>query len=79
MLHRLKEERAGGSDDEDDDGGSGAAGDDLEGPHVVGKLVMWTALIAVCSAAHLSVWHCKPPPRLGSVTMDVVREAQRQR
>lgn len=43
---------------------------------VVGKLLVWTAIVAVTAVANLWVWQGYPPPKLGTITMAYVREAQ---
>ena len=46
---------------------------------VTGKLSLWTALLIVVAIFNQIVWRSKPPPALGTVTMEVVYSARRAR
>ena len=46
---------------------------------VTGKLSLWTALLIVVAILNQIVWRSKPPPALGTVTMEVVYSARRER
>ena len=52
-------------------------GDGREAGRVVMKLILWTALLFVFALANQWAWRTKPPPALGTVTMEVVYSAKR--
>ena len=52
-------------------------GDGREAGRVVMKLILWTALLVVFALANQWAWRTKPPPALGTVTMEVVYSAKR--
>jgi hypothetical protein len=43
---------------------------------VMGKLVLWMALVVVAGLANQRLWRRTPPPAAGSVTMAVVAAAR---